>query len=156
MPRKKPAKPLHTGPHEGSREDYLVRALAQLEKQVKSAEKDRSWTAAVQAKKAAVQVRADLDQLRETERRQAAPSSAADHKAEILAEVRRLRQGATEAGSYVAAATLLKLERDFLSAAHAEERQANADALAKASVADLQAEVEELLKRSGRPGPLAH
>lgn len=143
-PRSAAARP-KAQPEDGTREDYLVAALRQLESQVRKAEKDRSWTAAVQAKKYAVQVRADLDQLRETERRQRSmPASADEHKTEILAEVRRLRLGATAAGSYVAAAALLKLEREMLTVAAVEATEAEARALAERSVADLEAEIAEL------------
>jgi hypothetical protein len=112
-----------TPPHsKWSREQYLVDALAQLEATAVEAEKKESYVAAVNAKHRAILVRAELDQLRETERRQAAPATPEAHKEEILAEVRRLRTGATEAGSYVAAANLLKLERDMLAAQEAERR----------------------------------
>jgi hypothetical protein len=93
--------------------------------------------------------RAELDQLRETQRRLEVPESVQDHKAEVLSEVRRLRVGATEAGSFVAAANLLRLERDLLSQTAAEATAAEAEALAKKTVAELEAEVEEL--RARRP-----
>lgn len=150
MPRRARSKPKPTPttqPETGSREEYLVAALRQLEKQVKSAERDRSWVAAVQAKRQAMAVRAELDQLRETQRRLESPATVRDHKAEVLSEVRRLRVGATEAGSFVAAANLLRLERDLLSQTQAEVTAAEAEALARKTVAELEAEVEELRAR---------
>lgn len=137
-------------PEDGTREDYLVAALRQLEEQVLSAEEDRSWTAAVNAKHRALLVRAELDQLRETQVRTAAPATVDDHKNEVLSEVRRLRIGATEAGSYVAAATLLRLERDLLSQTQAEVTEAEAKAIKAKTTADLEAEIAELQARRAR------
>lgn len=134
-------------PDEGTREEYLVAALRQLEDQVEAAEDDQSWNAAVNAKAKALQVRAELDQLRETQVRTVAPRNVEDHKAEVLSEVRRLRIGATEAGSYVAAATLLRLEREMLTATQAELTEAEAKALTEKTLAELEAEAEALRAR---------
>lgn len=139
-PKKKPS----PGPADGTRLEYLEASLVQVEKQARAAEKDRSWVAATRAKAEAIKIRAAMDEIREVERRRAAPETVADHKAEVLSEIRRLRIGATEAGSYVAAAQLLRLERDILTTTRAEQSAAEAEAIAKKTVAELAAEIDEL------------
>lgn len=129
-----------------SRSEYLEDSLAQLEAMAAKAEKAKSYTAAVRAKTEAVRIRGELDQLRETERRQEPPTSSDEHRAEILAEVRRLRQGATEAGSYVAAASLLKLERELLAADEEERRRAEQDRLMQADEETLREEAVEIAR----------
>lgn len=123
---------------------YLVDALKQFEATAKAAETAGSFGPAVHAKAQALRVRAEIDQLRETERRQAMPSDADGHKAEILGEVRRLRQGATEAGSYIAAAGLLKLERELLTADEADRQAADSARLGSATEEDLRAEADAI------------
>jgi hypothetical protein len=107
-----------------AREKYLVDALEQLEKIAADATAARSYVAAVKAKTEATKVRAELDQLRETKRRskRKRKTPMAVRQEEVLSEITRLREAATEAGSYVAAAGLLKLEREALTAAEAERR----------------------------------
>ncbi len=149
MPRRstRPPRRRNPKPDAGTREEYLVAALRQLEAQVEDAEDDQSWNAAVNAKAKALQVRAELDQLRETQAKARMPATVAEHKADVLATVHQLRVGATTAGSYVAAAALLRLEREMLQQTAAERSQAEVDALAAKTVADLEAEIEELRAR---------
>jgi hypothetical protein len=111
---------------------------------VEDAEDDQSWNAAVNAKAKALQVRAELDQLRETQVRTSAPRTVAEHKGEVLSEVRRLRIGATEAGSYGPAAALLRLEMDLLSQTQSDLTEAEAKALAAKTLTELEAEAEAL------------
>jgi len=144
------AKPTTARPEQGSREEYLVAALRQLERQTVSAERDRSWSAAVQSKTKAIAVRAELDQLRETARRQAMPPTVAEHRSEVLSEVRRLRVGATEAGSYVAADRLLRLEHEMLGRAEEARTEAEEQALLETETAALEQEIARL------QGKLAH
>lgn len=144
MPKPRARRRKPTQPDEGTREEYLVAALRQLEAQVQAAEESRSWTAAVQAKAKALQVRAELDQLRETQQRQTMPASAAEHRAEVVSEVRRLRIGATEAGSYIAAAQLLRAELEILAQVQAADSKEDADELARKELEEIEAEIEEL------------
>jgi hypothetical protein len=128
MPRKRRVEPPTPGsepvlpnPLTCTRIEYLEDALVHYETLAEQASSAESWVAAVKAKDRAIELRAELDQLRETSKRlDQAPSTIEEHKAEIRSEARRLRQGATEAGSYVAAANLLKLEGELLAQAEAE------------------------------------
>jgi hypothetical protein len=104
-----------------SRERYLETSLRRLEDIGNQAHAEGAHRDAISATKAALEVHAELDQLRAMARRarQKQPD-AAGHKAEMLSEVRRMRQSASEAGSFVAAANLLKSEREMLAANEAE------------------------------------
>lgn len=113
-----------------TREEYLVTSLAHYEWLAQEAAAKQSWVAAVRAKDSARIVRAELDQLRETESRQDPPPCPEEHQAEILHEVRRMRIGAQAAGSWVAAARLLEQEQQVLAAVEAERREREAEILA--------------------------
>ena len=62
------------------------------------------------------------DGVKEPHTTAAIPGSLDSHEAEILTEVRRLRQSATQGGSHVAAANLLRMEADLVQSKRAEER----------------------------------
>lgn len=128
-----------------TREKYLAAALRRFETLSKKAETKGAFGPAVQAKKEETRIRAELDQLRETARRTATPSSIANHKAEILSEVRRLRQGATEAGSWVAAASLLKAEAELVAAEELAASTARERELKAASSAELVKTAQRIL-----------
>ncbi len=98
-------------------------ALGQLEDLADQAQTDGSYQAAVRAKTQARQIRAELDRLDETARASEAPATTAEHELELMGEVRRMRLQAREAGSYVASANLLKLERDLVAERRAREEE---------------------------------
>ncbi len=138
--KKKAATP--PAPDEMGREDYLVESLRQLEAMSR---RGGSAGARVQAKTKAIHVRDALDQLREAERQAAAmPAGPDEHRAEILAEVRRLRQGSASSGSWVAAKDLLRAEWDMIVQAEAQAQARDAGRLAEASENDLRAEADAL------------
>jgi hypothetical protein len=99
-----------------TRERYLEQALDDLEAQRANAEADGSWTAAVQAKRAALAVRADLDALRERRRAMTAewPSDPGERREALAQAAREMRVSAAESGSFVAATQLLRLEADIV------------------------------------------
>lgn len=123
------------------RETYLVTALRQLESLAEVAAESNRFEASVAAKKQAILVRADLDQLRHMQLQMIPPESIEAHKSELRQEVRRRRIAATG----IAAAQLLKLERDLIASDEAEQRQAEADRLANAPDEDLLEEARALL-----------
>jgi hypothetical protein len=93
---------------------YLEDALADHEHQAVLALEAESFGAAVKAKMEARRVRQEIDTLRAEEAAVASiPVDQADHQAQLLIEVRRLRAAASEAGSYVAAQALLRLEAEM-------------------------------------------
>lgn len=124
-----------------SRSAYLQLSLRQFEELAISAEADESWGAAVDAKQKAIALRAQLDEMAETARRARIPASPEAHKAEILHEVRRLRQAA--GASYVAA-NLLRLEREMLDSDDTARRERERDASGRQSDEELEAEAERL------------
>ena len=128
-------------------DDYLAQSHRELEDLAAEARREKSFTAALQAKRAAMQARAELEQLRATKAKASAPASVEDHRAEAMAEVRRLRVSATEAGSYVAASKLLQLEIDLLQAYAAGLSEDAARRLAEASIEELRAEIDALQAR---------
>lgn len=148
--RRKPARRApRKKPDAGTPEAYLVASLAQYEQMAVDAEEDESWNAAVSAKKEAVKTRADLDRLRETQKKIEVPASREEHKAELLATVRRLRIGAEEAGSYIAADKLLRAEREFVRLAEEEERLEREAKLKLRSREDLLEEIARLQAERG-------
>jgi hypothetical protein len=134
------------------RRAFLEDALARFETLGRMAEEASSWVAAVKAQQEVGRVRAELDQLNATARRRARPRSIAHHKSELALEARRLRLGASDAGSYVAAATLLKLEGELLAQAEAERRAADHDAMVHLDETALVTQLHQLI--SGLPDDL--
>lgn len=108
-----------------SRREFLEYEFMEYEKMADRAQESGSFSAAVAAKRHAVELRAELDQLTETERPAPPVRSLESQKQEVLAEVARLRRGATEAGSFVAAANLLKLEREMIGLAESENSESD-------------------------------
>lgn len=134
-----------------TRRDYLETSLRQLEELAAEAQAAERWTAAVQARKAALAIREQLDELVEAERATgAAPSTLSEHRAEALRTVRELRIQAITKGSFTAAARLIELEIDLLGVAESEARQARADELAKMGPEELQAEIARLRRARER------
>jgi hypothetical protein len=130
-----------SSPHSSwSREDYLVDALATFE--ALASDPAIPGGGRVKAKAEAVKTREALDLLRATDAASNAPVSAAEHRAEILGVVRRLRVGASAAGSYIAAGDLLRQEHDLVVAAEAATKVEAASALAAVPDADLDADLE--------------
>lgn len=131
-----------------TREEYLLDALDHYETLARKAEVAKSWNAAVKAKDSARLVRDQLDQLRETESR-AADAAALDlegHTEEILGETRRLRLGATAAGSYVAASKLIEQEQSLLKELREERRQAEIDQMMEEDLGAIVSEISTLIK----------
>lgn len=120
-------------------EEYLIDALAQLEAMVIEAQ-SKSHVAAIQAKTKAIQVREQLDQLREMQRETLSAELTDDeYRAELRTSLRKLRKGAAASGSHVATLHAIRLEGEQLEAAVAARRQAELDAQAAMSDADVMA-----------------
>lgn len=93
--------------------------------------------AVVSARSKASDLRAQLDELKASKRRRRPRKTSEDAAAEVLEETRRLRMAAAEAGSFVAAANLLKLERDLLAAHRAEQAERERERLSQLDEAAL-------------------
>lgn len=134
-----------------SRRAYLEDAIVQHERQAEKAEEAQSFGAAVAAKKAAEVVRSELDQLLAAEKAVRAMSD--DPVSElwgVVADVRRMRVAATEAGSYVAATKLIQSEADILAKMAADAvptAELEGDALVAAAVTELRSLPPHLLAR---------
>ena len=129
---------------------HLRTSLAALERVAQAAEDAESYTAAVQARVAAVRTRGQIEQLERVERAKIVPSTPEERRAELLVVARILRVEAHAAGSYVAAAKLLDFEDQLQ--ARASEAVADEDArrLRARSTEDIAREIEELRRRRGR------
>ena len=93
-----------------------INALASIQK----AAKEGKWQAAAWLLERKHGYR--RDGVKELHTNAAIPGSLDSHEAEILTEVRRLRQSATQGGSHVAAANLLRMEADLVQSKRAEDR----------------------------------
>lgn len=99
-----------------TRREYLEDALHQMETTAADAESSGSYQAAVAAKKSAMQIRSEIDQIDEADRVMALPPSVEEHQAEVIRQVRRLRAAAEASNSFGPAADLLKLESALVQA----------------------------------------
>jgi len=97
-----------------------INALACIQK----AAKDGKWQAAAWLLERKHGFR--RDGVKELKDHAVLPGNLDQHEAEILAEVRRLRVDASQSGSYVSAATLMRMETEMLTQKRAQE-QAEAD-----------------------------
>ena len=77
------------------------------------------------------------DGVKELREYAALPGNLEAHSAEILGEIRRLRISATDGGSHVAAANLLRMEAEMVQAQRAEEIAAEEARHAQASESEL-------------------
>jgi len=100
------------------REEFLLDTLGRFEQIDHAADADGAYSAAAVARTQAKLVRAELDEWRALERARQ-PISLADHRAELVAAARALRQSATEAGSFIAAGKALETEARLIAAAEA-------------------------------------
>ncbi len=129
-----------------TREEYLVDALDHYEQLARDAQEHGPLGAAVKAKDSARIVRAELDQLRETQRRAAEPPpSPGEHREEILREIRRMRIGAQASGSWVAAEKLLVEEQQMLLALEEERRNAEVQRMMEEDLGAIVGEVTSLI-----------
>ena len=107
-----------------TRIEYLRAQLERYREIAASAESDGSWQAAVRAEMQADKIRADLDQLIESDSVSDIPDTVEAHRTQVLQHVRRLRCAAEASNSFVAASGLLKLESDLLAEREARLRDA--------------------------------
>lgn len=87
------------------RETDIEADITTMEALAAKAEKAGAFTPAVQARSKAAALRAELSRLRD--------EAAANREADPVARIQRLRRRASEDGSYVAAANLLKQENEL-------------------------------------------
>lgn len=119
------------------REAELAGEVRTMEKLAKAAEARGSFTAAVQARAKVSALRTELDRLR-SERE-------AEQDPDPLSRTSRLRRLATEAGSYVAASHLAKLEADLVEAREAAARATKGDGFDAATDDEVLAVVESAI-----------
>lgn len=128
-----PAKPT-TAPKASKRETELAAEVRTMEKLAKAAEGRGSFSAAVAARAKISALRTELDRLRSEREAESEPDP--------LARTSRLRRLATEAGSYVAAAGLAKLEAELTAAREAAAAATRGDGFEAASDAEILAAIE--------------
>lgn len=83
------------------------------------------------------------DGVRELREHAVLPGNLEQHENEILAEVRRLRVDASQSGSYVSAATLMRMETEILTQKRAAEKAEQEATHANADTNDLLAVISE-------------
>jgi|GEM_PF-5188817 hypothetical protein len=123
-----------TKPKREAEMETEIRALTKLSK---NAEKARAFGAAVTARAKVGELRTRLGRMR-AERE-------ADAELDPVKRVQRLRRLATEAGSYVAASNLSKLEDKLVEAREAAARAAAGDGFEDMSDADLVGIIESAI-----------
>lgn len=104
------------------RKAYLEDALYQYQTIAYEAQAAESYGPAVKALDQARAVRLELDQLRAMEAADEVPTTAEDHRSELIRDARRQRAAAEAKGSHVAASNLLKLEAELLKDLTPEDR----------------------------------
>lgn len=135
-----------------SRLEYLWSTLSKLEEDAEAAAVDRSWTAVVNARTKAIQLRERIDELeqiaaaRKGRKRNMTPAELYD---ELAADARALKVGAMASASHVAAAQALRLEQDLV-AMRAQAASGAADAAREAlPVEEIEAEIIRLRTARG-------
>lgn len=124
----------------------------QLDELVTSAAEDASWNAAVQAKARALQVRAEIDELEQTQaarKRRRVQRTTEAYYDDLLGQVATIRIGAIAAGSWVAAGTALRLEADLLAQRAAAVDKAAAAARAAMTLEEIETEIGRLRAQRG-------
>lgn len=112
-----------------SRVEFLEHQVVELERLASDKVlQHRAPGAVVSARSKAAELRGQLDELRASKKRR--PRRKGDQAAEVLDEVRRLRMAAAEAGSFVPAANLLKLELELVEAAESRRLDREREQLA--------------------------
>ncbi len=114
-----------------------INALACVQK----AAKDGKWQAAAWLLERKHGFR--RDGVRELREHAVLPGNLKQHENEILAEVRRLRVDASQSGSYVSAATLMRMETEILTQKRAAEKAEQEATHANADTNDLLAVISE-------------
>lgn len=135
-----------------TRLEYLRAALVELDELVQSAAADASWNAAVQAKARALQVRAEIDELEQTQaarKRRTVKRTTEAYYDDLLAQVSTIRIGAIAAGSWVAAGTALRLEADLLASRAVAVDKAAASARAAMTLEEIEHEIARLRSQRG-------
>lgn len=119
------------------REPFLAHQLVELEEVARRSLDMKQPGAAVAARKTAAELHMELLRLRAAKRAARQPRSHEAHEAEILRETRRARQLALIGESFVAAANLLKAEKEQLDAVRAAEELARQERLEHLEEADI-------------------
>lgn len=135
-----------------TRLEYLRAALVELDELVQAAAADASWNAAVQAKARALQVRAEIDELEQTQaarKRRTVKRTTEAYYDDLLAQVSTIRIGAIAAGSWVAAGTALRLEADLLASRAVAVDKAAASARAAMTLEEIEHEIARLRSQRG-------
>ena len=130
-----------------SRLTWLRQALVDFEELHRAAADRESWNAAVAAKFRAAQIRAEIEEIEQT---QAARDgvirtmTAEEYYDELLATVRAMRSGAMAAGSHVAAVSSIKLEGELVEKRAAASERATAAAREAMTDEAIEAEIARL------------